>query len=329
LNNRLKPNRRLKLFKEKQMGTSVLGLHHITAIAGNAKQNLDFYTRVLGLRLVKKTVNFDDPGTFHFYFGDKVGTPGTILTFFPWEGMTKGYPGSGMATEIGYSVPQGSLEFWQRRIGEYSTPGGEFLQRFSEKHFVLKDPDGLNIHLIEPGGGDTREPWVTPSVDAAVATRGFHSVTLTVRRLTPTAKILTDILGYELIGQEGNIFRFVSPFVENAAIVDVIEAKDVSRGLNATGTNHHVAFRVRDEDALMYFRQKIEKLGLSVTPKIDRDYFFSVYFREPGGVLFELATENPGFTRDETQEQLGTHLKLPAKYESMRSEIEKVLPRID
>ncbi len=310
------------------MEKEVLGLHHITAIAGNAKQNLDFYTRVMGLRLVKKTVNFDDPGTFHFYFGNESGTPGTILTFFPWEGIRKGYIGAGMATEIGYSVPKGSLEFWENRLGSQGTLKGTYLERFSEKHYVFQDPDGLHIHLVEPSGPDQRTPWVTDEVSQSAATRGFHSVTLAVHRLGPTEKILTGILGYVLEGKEGNISRYRSPWVENASIVDVMEAPNLPRGLNAAGTNHHIAFRVKDEETLMYFRSRIEEMGLGITPKIDRDYFFSVYFREPGGVLFELATENPGFTRDEPLESLGGQLKLPSQYEARREEIMRVLPQL-
>jgi glyoxalase family protein len=307
----------------------VLGLHHITAIASNAKQNLDFYTKVLGQRLVKKTVNFDDPGTYHFYFGDEVGTPGSILTFFPWEGVRKGKNGSGMATGIGYSVPKDSLEFWQSRFKQFNVKHEEVAEMFGEKYLPFKDPDGLQLNFIVSANEDNRKPWETGEVKADVATKGFHSVTLTLRNAMPTATILTDILGYKLLKQEGNNYRFVTDAIKNASIVDIIEAPNSAPGINSAGTNHHVAFRVKDDNILMEYREKVMSKGLNITPKIDREYFFSLYFREPGGVLFELATDNPGFNKDEPVNELGTHLKLPKQYEGARAEIEKVLPDLN
>jgi glyoxalase family protein len=311
------------------MEGKILGLHHITAIAGNAKQNLDFYTKVLGQRLVKKTVNFDDPGTYHFYFGDEIGTPGSILTFFPWEGVRKGYTGTGMATGIEYSVPKDSLDFWKERFKRFQVKHDEVAERFGEKYIHFQDPDGLKIDFIIAENEDKRKSWETDEVTADVATKGFHSVTLTVKNVTPTATILTDILGYKLLKQEGSRYRFVTDAIDNASIVDIIEAPNLAPGLNAAGTNHHVAFRVKDDTILMDYREKVLSKGLDITPKIDRDYFFSLYFREPGGVLFELATDNPGFAKDEPVNELGTHLKLPAQYEGKRAEIEKVLPGLD
>ncbi|HEV2830982.1 MAG TPA: ring-cleaving dioxygenase [Hanamia sp.] len=311
------------------MEDKILGLHHITAIAGNAKRNLDFYTKVLGQRLVKKTVNFDDPGTYHFYFGDETGTPGSILTFFPWEGIGKGHTGTGMATGIGYSVPKDSLEFWAQRFKQFNVKHEEIAEKFGEKYLHFQDPNGLKIDFIVSNNEDKRKSWQTDEVNAAVATRGFHSVTLTLKDVTPTASILTDIMGYQLLRQEGNLYRFVTDAIDNASIVDILEAPNLPAGINAAGTNHHVAFRIKDENIQMEFREKILSKGLNITPKIDRDYFFSMYFREPGGVLFELATENPGFTRDEALSELGTHLKLPKQYESARGEIEKVLAKLD
>lgn len=308
------------------MENRILGLHHITAIAGNAKQNFEFYTKVLGLRMVKKTVNFDDPGTYHFYFGDEVGTPGSILTFFPWEGIGQGYTGTGMATNIGYSVPKGSLDFWMDRFKKHHVKFTPQEERFGEQILPFQDPDGLKIDLIVPDNEDNRKPWETTEVTAQEATKGFHSITLTLRSIGPTATILTDIFGYKLLSQEGNRYRFVTDAIDNASVVDLIEAPTLAAGRNAAGTNHHVAFRVKDDTILMEFREKIAKKGLSITPKIDRDYFFSLYFREPGGVLFELATDNPGFAKDEPVDQLGSSLKLPKQYEGSRAEIEKILP---
>lgn len=308
------------------MSNTVQGLHHITAIAGNAQRNYDFYTGVLGLRMVKRTVNFDDPNTYHLYFGDEHGTPGTILTFFPWEGVRQGRNGAGMATEIGFSVPEGSMEFWEDRFSAFDVPTGEISERFGEQYLPFEDPDGLKLTLIVSVEKDDRKPWETDEVRANVAIRGFHSVTLTLNQVKPTAGILTGVLGYQPIGQEGRYHRYRTDSVQQAAIVDILEDPAAHAGLNAGGTNHHVAFRVRNEDVLMAVRDKVEHQGLHITPKIDRDYFFSVYFREPGGVLFELATDNPGFAADESPAELGRALKLPRRYEPVRSRIEETLP---
>jgi len=310
------------------MSNSVLGIHHITAIAGNAKRNHDFYTHVLGLRLVKKTVNFDDPGTYHFYFGDEVGTPSTILTFFPWEGISPGKTGTGMATEIGYSVPEGSLDFWTERFKKYNVKVTGTGEKFGEQYLSFEDPDGLRLVLIIPKNNDNRKPWETEEVKAAVATRGFHSITLTLKNIKGTAAILTDIFGYKLSAQEGNRHRFMTDAVENASIIDLDEAPDQPNAVNAGGTIHHIAFRVKDEATLMHYREKVLVKGLRITEKIDRNYFFSLYFREPGGVLFELATDNPGFAVDEPVSELGRNLKLPEQYEASRAKIEKALPSI-
>jgi len=312
------------------MENKILGLHHITAIAGDAKRNFDFYSKILGLRFIKKTVNFDDPGTYHFYFGDEVGSAGTILTFFPWgEGIQQGRKGSGMATEIGYSVPKGSLDFWQKRFEQYNVIYNKPAEKFGEKYLTFLDPDGLKLELIESKTGDNRKGWETDEVKADVATKGFHNITLTLNDIKPTAAILTEVFGYKLIDQDVNRYRYATDAVENAAIVDLVELADEKRGLNANGTVHHVAFRVKNDEILMHFREKIEAYGLSITPQIDRQYFHSLYFREPGGVLFEIATDNPGFTVDESLEELGQNLKLPAQYGSQRASIENHLVKIN
>jgi glyoxalase family protein len=312
------------------MENKILGLHHITAIAGDAKRNFDFYSKILGLRFIKKTVNFDDPGTYHFYFGDEVGSAGTILTFFPWgAGIQQGRKGSGMATEIGYSVPKGSLDFWQKRFEQYNVIYNKPAEKFGEKYLTFLDPDGLKLELIESKTDDNRKAWETDEVKADVATKGFHNITLTLNNIKPTAAILTDIFGYKLIDQDVNRYRYATDAVENAAIVDLVELPKEKRGLNANGTVHHVAFRVLNDEVLMKFREKIEEYGLQITPQIDRQYFHSLYFREPGGVLFEIATDNPGFTVDESLEELGQNLKLPAQYESQRAAIEEHLVKIN
>ena len=305
------------------MENTILGIHHITAIASDPKRNFDFYSKVLGLRFIKKTVNFDDPGTYHFYFGDETGSAGTILTFFPWgDGIPQGSRGAGMATEIGYAVPKGSLDFWVERFKQYNVIYNKPAERFGEKYLTFLDPDGLKLELIETASADTRAAWETDEVKANVATRGFHNITLTLNNVTATAAVLTDIFGYEPVSQESNRYRFATRAVGHAAIVDLVELPNESKGKGANGTIHHVAFRVKDDEALMYFREKVVEKGLNITPWIDRNYFHSLYFREPGGVLFEIATDNPGFLIDESLEELGTNLKLPAQYESRREDIE-------
>jgi len=312
------------------MENKILGIHHITAIAGDAKRNFDFYSKILGLRFIKKTVNFDDPGTYHFYFGDETGSAGTILTFFPWgDAIQQGRRGAGMASEISYSVPVGSIEFWQERFKLHNIIFNLPTEKFGEKYLTFFDPDGLKLELIESKTEDKRKAWETEEVSAGVGTRGFHSITLTLQSITATAEILTTIFGYKLIGNEGNRYRFATDSVETAAIVDLVELPKEKHGHIAGGSVHHVAFRVKNDDSLMYFRGKIASSGLNITPQIDRQYFHSLYFREPGGVLFEIATDNPGFLIDESLETLGMELKLPPQHEDIRKEIEEILVKIN
>jgi glyoxalase family protein len=312
------------------MENRILGIHHITAIAGDAKRNFNFYTKVLGLRFVKRTVNFDDPQTYHFYFGDEQGSAGSILTFFPWgEAVRQGRRGAGMATEIGYSVPEGSFDFWIKRFEENNVIYNKPAERFGEKYLTFLDPDGLKLELIIPKAPDNRKPYETAAVKADVATRGFYNVTLTLNNVQATAKILTNIFGYVLVGQEGNRYRYATDAIGTANVIDLVELPTEERGLGANGTVHHVAFRVKDDETQMAFRKKIIDMGLQITPQIDRNYFHSLYFREPGGVLFEIATDNPGFTVDEPLEELGKNLKLPAQYESQRKQIEAHLVPLD
>ncbi|NEU10137.1 ring-cleaving dioxygenase [Flavihumibacter sp. R14] len=311
------------------MEDRILGLHHITAIAGEAKRNHNFYTGVLGLRLVKKTVNFDDPNTYHFYYGDKVGTPGSILTFFPWEGVQTGRRGARQVTEIGYSVPENSFDFWLKRFEKKNVIYNKVSEKFGEQYLTFIDPDGLKLELTASKNPDNRLPWETDEVPAEFATRGFHNVTITTNKLQPTADVLTHIFGYKLLETHVNRYRFITDAVDNANIVDVVEVPGEGAGHVAGGSVHHVAFRVKDDNILMKFRDKVAAAGLQITDKIDRNYFYSLYFREPGGVLFEIASDNPGFAIDENVEDLGTGLKLPAQYESHREEIAAVLPKLD
>ncbi|TDN36774.1 ring-cleaving dioxygenase [Hymenobacter sp. UV11] len=311
------------------MEPRILGLHHVTAIAGNAPRNYDFYTRVLGLRFVKKTVNFDDPGTYHFYFGDETGSAGTILTFFPWEHITAGRRGTGQATEIGYSVPAGSFDFWMQRFEANGVTYNKPSEKFGEQYLTFLDPDGLKFELIASKMPDPRTPWTTSEVGATVATRGFHTVTLTLADPQATAEILTDVFGYTLLETHVNRSRYVTDTVPGGAqYIDLVAAPGEARAITAGGSVHHIAFRVKDDEAELYFRRKLIAKGMQPTPQIDRDYFHSVYFREPGGVLFELATENPGFAVDEPLAELGTHLMLPTQHKHLRPQLEQRLPKI-
>src|SRR5690554_4130630 len=297
------------------MNREILGIHHITAIAGDANKNYDFYTRVLGLRMVKKTVNFDDPNTYHFYFGDEKGSPGTILTFFPWgNAVRKGRRGAQQVTEIGYSVPEGSLEFWKERLEKNNVIYNNVSEKFGEKYLTFLDPDGLKFELTVSKKTDARDGYETSDIKKEHAIKGFHHVTITTNEADATAKVLTDLFGYRLLEKHVNRYRFITDTVEEAALVDLVEVPGEKRGIVAGGSVHHVAFRVKDEETLLYFRKKIQSYGLHITEKLDRNYFYSLYFREPGGVLFEIATDNPGFTIDEPLNELGLNLKLPAQY---------------
>jgi len=228
------------------MENKISGLHHITAIAGDPQPNYDFYTRILGLRMIKQTVNFDDPQTYHLYYGDEVGTPGAILTFFPWPGARRGKNGAGMATETGYAVPKGSLDFWKKRFETYDITHDRLHERFGEKYLPFRDPDGLWLSLIEPKTKDNRIGWEIPGITPDHAIRGFHSITLTLNSTSQTADLLTSVFGYKYAGKDGNLHRYQTDAVEHAAIVDMLESPGASKGLNAAGTIHHVAFRVKD-----------------------------------------------------------------------------------
>jgi glyoxalase family protein len=231
-----------------------------------------------------------------------------------------------MATEINYSVPKGSLEFWNNRFNELKVKHGDVNERFGEQYLAFEDPDGLLLNLIVPTTEDNRKSWITGEVKEDAATKGFHSVVLTVKNVEPTAKILTNIFGYKLLTQEANRYRFITDANATANIVDIVEEPTGVYGHNAGGTNHHVAFRAKDDNIMMEFREKVKEAGLSITEKIDRNYFYSLYFREPNGILFEIASDNPGFTVDESVNDLGKHLMLPSQYEEHRHRIEEWLP---
>jgi glyoxalase family protein len=305
------------------------GLHHITAIAADGKRNVDFYTRVLGLRLVKKTVNFDDPGTYHLYYGDQAASPGTILTFFIWGGLQRGRPGLGQASATAFAIPPGSLDFWRGRLKRLGIATSEPGARFGEPGVTLTDPDGLGLALTETAGPDPRRPARHPEIPTAHGIRGFHAITLAVASADQTAGLLTGAMGYRLAARDGLRARYTTGDGLPGTFVDLHADPALPRGLNGSGTVHHVAFRASDDAAQQAARSELVAGGYEVSPVKDRNYFHSIYYREPAGILFEIATDGPGFTVDESLEELGTHLKLPAWHEPQRAQIEAYLPRLD
>ena len=301
------------------------GIHHVTAISGDPQETVDFYAGVLGLRLVKKTVNFDDPSTYHLYFGDETGSPGTILTFFPFGGGRRGRVGKGQTSATAFSIPEGSAEFWVDRLDDLGVEVDEPGERFGETVVDLRDGDGQPIELVE--GESTIEPWADGPVPAEHAIRGFHGITLLSARPDATAGVL-DRLGYERAGEEGDRTRFRAAG-DRAVVVDVRDPGDAIAGRQGAGTVHHVAFRAPDDDAQFATRDRLIEAGLHVTGQKDRQYFRSIYFREPGGVLFEVATDGPGFAIDEDVAELGTGLKLPPWLEEDREFLAERLPPVE
>ena len=309
------------------------GIHHVTAISGPPQANLDFYAGPLRQRLVKRTVNFDDPGTYHLYYGDRTGGPGTILTFFPFVDAGPGRAGAGMASAFAYAVP--ALDPWMEDLAERAIDFDGPFDRLGQRAIALDDPDGLRVELVETGGDASH---------GAPRDDGFHSVTLCVRDPEPTARVLTDLFGYEAAGEERSRgdaagtgdgrahgverWRFRSPGGGRGAVVDLMRTDEPSIGRPGAGTIHHVAFRAETPERQLEWRERVAAAELDVTPVIDRQYFDAIYFREPGGVLFEIATDPPGFAVDEPVDSLGEALKLPPQYEPHRERIERVLPEL-
>jgi glyoxalase family protein len=304
------------------------GIHHVTAISGKAARNLDFYTRGLGMRLVKKTVNFDDPGTYHFYYGDEVGHPGTILTFFPWEHAAPGRAGVGLTQQTAFRVPAGAMGYWTHRLIEQGVAQEALEKRLGESVLPFTDPDGMSLALVGVPGAEAEPGW-SNGVPAEHAIRGFHGVTLMLDDAARTGAILTDVLGFSPAGQQGPYLRFRSN-EPAGGVLDIREAKGFLAGKMGRGSVHHVAFRAADDAAQADMARKLtEQHGVHTTEQMDRQYFRSVYFREPGGIIFEIATDQPGFAIDEPVASLGHDLKLPQFLEPHRKEIEAVLPPLE
>lgn len=311
------------------MSNNITGLHHVTALTSDAQKNVDFYAGLLGLRLVKKTINFDAPDVYHLYYGDEEGQPGTILTFFPFNGIPKGRKGKGQLTVTSFSIPEKAIDYWMKRLTKFGIPFENPSERFEDEVFIyLEDNDGLGIELIA-NKSDERKGFSYGQIPIEHAIKGFHSVSLSEDGYERTAGLLTGQMDHTLFKEKGNRFRFSSTG-KPGSFVDIICSPEAVRGMGGSGTVHHVAFATQNDQTQLEFREKLLSSGtVDPTPVIDRQYFHSVYFREPGGILFEAATSDIGFTLDEPKEHLGEKLKLPSWEEKNRSEIEKLLTRVE
>lgn len=303
-----------------------MGIHHVTAIAGDPQRNIDFYARCLGMRLVKLTVNFGDPGSYHFYFGDEVGRPGSILTFFAWPRGGAGRQGTGQVGTVSLAVPPASLGYWIERLLAQGIRYEGPIARFDERVLEFTDPDGLRLEIVATPRAERVVPWADGPVPAEHAIRGVHAVTIWEDGDQGSADFLTRFMGMSPAAEEDNRLRFTSDVAGLGTVVDLRRTPGFWRGATGVGTVHHVAFRAASEQEQLDRRTALEAAGVSVTPVRDRLYFRSVYFNEPGGVLYEIATDGPGFTLDESPAELGTHLRLPPWIESTRETIERSLP---
>jgi glyoxalase family protein len=307
------------------MNKKTMGIHHITAIVGDPQENVDFYAGVLGLRLVKKTVNFDDPGTYHLYFGNEGGKPGTIITFFPWAGAQQGVIGDGQVGVTSYVVPKGAFHFWEKRLEAFNVPFTK-VERFGEVYLEFDDPHGLHLELVEREEGDLNS-WGFGGVTTEVAIKGFGGATLLSAQPEKTAGLLEDVMGLKFFGREGDIARYRS----SSDIGNVIDLKmtSICRGRMGAGTVHHIAWRAEDDEDQLEWQKLVADNGYGVTPVIDRNYFNAIYFREQGEILFEIATDPPGFAHDESEETMGENLMLPEQYEAHREQLERTLIPIE
>jgi glyoxalase family protein len=310
-------------------GTTVLstpGLHHITALASDPQRNVGFYTGFLGLRLVKQTVNFDAPDVYHLYYGDDIGRPGTILTFFPFPDASRGKRGTGETSAVGFSVPIGSFDFWTERLSGEGMPFRGPVTRFGQEVISFDDPDGMAIELVEDAAVEKEAFWKGGPVDAPYAVRRFHGITLTHRAAAPTSAFLEEAMGFRPDGTEDGRRRFASAAGAPRGIIDIVEDRAAPAARQSAGSVHHIAWRAADDAEQLQWREKLRGAGAAPTPVMDRQYFHSIYFREPGGVLFEIATDPPGFSIDEKIDSLGSRLRLPPWLEPDRAVIERHLP---
>lgn len=310
------------------MKREITGIHHVTAIASDPQRNIDFYAGLLGLRLVKKTVNFDDPSAYHLYYGDEKGSPGSIVTFFYWPGHeARGRRGSGQTTALVFSAPAGSLSYWAERL-QRNGVAAERKTRFGEEVLSFADPDGIPVEIVEIAQ-DPRAGWTGAGIPREHALRGLHTAELTVGFAAPTEALLSIEMGFRLVHREGNRARFEAGPGGSGRYADVIEDSKLPRGTGGSGTIHHIAWSVPDDETELAKQTELQKSGYQVSPVMDRDYFHSIYYRERGGILFEIATETPGFAVDEAPEALGTGLKLPKQFTRLRARIEAILPPLE
>jgi glyoxalase family protein len=310
------------------MAASISGIHHVTAITADAQKNIDFYTQTLGLRMVKLTVNFDDPSSYHLYFGDALGSPGTALTFFDWPGAHRGRIGAPQVTTTAFAVPSASINFWRNRLMDMGAQIRSESERFGAMTISLLDPDGMQLELIAADDAPSDLVWESRHVSAEHAIRRFHSVTLSEEGYERTAQLLTETMGFRSTQQAENRFRYEIGSGGAGQIVDVLCTPDARHGSMGAGVVHHVAFRTADDSQQRDWRNTLAHGGFNVSPVMDRTYFHSIYFREPGGVLFEIATDKPGFTQDEPADELGSKLRLPPQYEAYRTTLEQNLPKL-
>ncbi|HEX3747444.1 MAG TPA: ring-cleaving dioxygenase [Bryobacteraceae bacterium] len=310
------------------MNKQISGIHHITAIAGDPQTNINFYAGLLGLRLVKLTVNFDDPTTYHLYYGDGVGHPGTILTFFPWPSAPKGRRGAGQVTGTAFAIPADAIDFWSDRLAAHGVAVEGPFDRFGEKVLAFSDPDGMGVELIATAAAPADRAYDAGPVPLKFAIRGFHSATLSEADRAATASLLADTMGFELVAQDDNRFRYAAASNESARFLDVLDVPKERHGRVLVGSVHHIAFRTADDAQQLAWQGELSKLGYGVSPVMDRKYFHSIYYREPGNILFEVATDPPGFAVDEAPGELGSHLVLPAWLEPERARLQAVLPPV-
>ncbi len=303
------------------MSPSISGIHHVTAISDAPQPNVDFYVGSLGLRMVKLTVNFDDPGTYHLYYGDELGRPGSVMTFFPWAGAAPGSRGTGQATVTSFSVPGGSVDHWRRRLESQRIAFEGPLDRLGEAVLSFHDPDGLALEIVASAAEKRGATWEGGRVPAEHSIRGFHSVTLSEANHDRTASLLVATLGFRLTAESGNRFRYEAGDGGPGARVDILHLPSLARGLVSVGTVHHVALRTPDDAQQDAWQAEVRRRGMQVTAVADRHYFHSIYFREPGGVLLEIATDVPGFTVDEPKDRLGSRLMLPPWLEPRRAQL--------
>ncbi|GHB82947.1 ring-cleaving dioxygenase [Persicitalea jodogahamensis] len=309
------------------MNSLINGIHHVTALASDAQRNVDFYVGILGLRMVKKTINFDAPDVYHLYYGDEVGSPGTILTFFPYAGLVRGRKGIGQLTYTAFSIPTASLSYWMDRLTEFNIPFSGPYRRFDENYLRFEDYDGMGVELVATSA-DSRPGWDNGKIPAEYAVRGFHTVSLNQRTVDRTVALLTDPMQHTLVAEENGILRFQAGEGGPGNFVDVVHAPQDTRALQGAGSVHHLAFSTDTDESQLEIREQLLSAGYQPTEVLDRQYFHSIYYREPGGILFEIATNPPGFAVDEAPDALGTALKLPEWYEPRRAKIEAELPEI-